>query len=159
MPFLPPKIKEQLQWCENYKTEHDREFFDDMIYDEKNFKKGILKENNYFLAYCPYASKYPFEIMVIAKKQTSSIHLMGDDALYALSEISRYLFETLFKKLGDFSFNMILKNGDIQNEQNPNRFHMQILPRLYKTAGFELDGDIFINTFLPEQAAKILKDN
>ncbi len=159
MPFLPGKEKDLLQRCKMHKKEHDREFFDDIIYDERNFKEGVLKENNYFLAYCPYASKYPFEVMIISKKEISSIHLMEDDALYALSEISKYIYEKLFRALGDFSFNMIIKNGDIQNEKNPNRFHIQILPRLYKTAGFELDGDVFINTFLPEQAAKILKDS
>lgn len=157
-PFLPPKVKEELKICKNYKNEHERDFFDDLIYDEKLFKKGILKQNNFFLAYCPYASQYPFEIIIIAKQNVSSIINMKDDMLYALSEISQYVYDRLNKTLGNISFNMVLKNGDIQNPDNPNRFHIRIMPRLYKTAGFELDSDIFINTFMPEDAARILKE-
>lgn len=155
-PFIPIKTKEELKSYEEYKKEHDRSFFDDLIYDEKLFKKGILKENNFFLAYCPYASQYPFEIIIMAKEEKSSIIEMEDEQIYALSQISQVVFERLSKTLGIFSFNMILKNGDIQNRKNPNRFHIHIMPRLYKTAGFEIDSDIFINTFMPEDATKAL---
>ncbi|MEA3289638.1 MAG: galactose-1-phosphate uridylyltransferase [Campylobacterota bacterium] len=155
-PFLPKKIKEDMEYCKEYKLEHERDFFDDLISDEKNFGKGILFENNSFIALNPYASKYPFEILIICKEDIASIIACEDKELYALSEVGNFVFKKLFKALGDISFNMILKNGDLQNGNNPNRFHIIITPRLYKTAGFEIDSDIFINTFLPEVAAKIL---
>ena len=37
------------------------------------------------------------------------------------------------------------------------RFNIEIKPRIYKQAGFELDTDISINVVLPENASKIYK--
>ncbi|MEA2050196.1 MAG: galactose-1-phosphate uridylyltransferase [Campylobacterota bacterium] len=159
MPFLPQKIKVDLEYYKEYKKEHERDFFDDIISDEKNFQKGILYENSSFIAMVPFASKYPFETLIIAKDDINSILNCEDKELYALSEVMNFIFKKLFQALGDIPFNLSIKNGDIQSKRNPNRFHILISPRLYKTAGFELDSDIFINTFMPEVAAQILLSN
>jgi len=156
MPFLPKNIKDDMSYFQNYKDEHQRDFFDDLISDEKNFGKTILYENSSFIALNPFASKYPFEILVICKDDISFIGKCEDKEIYALSETMNFVFGRLYKALGNISFNMMIKNGDIQNENNPNRLHITITPRLYKTAGFEIDSDIFINTFIPEDATKIL---
>ncbi len=161
LPFLPKKIKDELSYIKKYNIEYGRDFFDDLIYDETSFKRGMLFENSSFLAYCPYASQFAFEVLIIAKEKIHSILECKDTQIYALSEITEFVFKKLYNTLGNFDFNMIIKNGqiDLANEKNLNRLHIQILPRLYKTAGFELDSDIYINTFLPETVVKILKDN
>ena len=158
-PFIPKAIDEELKYFQTHQHQTDRDFFDDLIYDEKLFEKGILKENNFFIAYCPYASKYPFETIIMAKQHLSSITKLEEAHLYALSDIVHYSFNKLYQSLGEFPFNMVLKNGDIQNDNSLNRFHIQILPRLFKTAGFEIDTEIFINTFLPEEVVEILKES
>ncbi len=158
-PFIPKTIQEDLTEFKKHKEQTHRDFFDDLLYDERNFEKGILKENNFFIAYCPYASKYPFEVMIMAKENLNSIIKLEESHLYALSDISHYVFQKLYHALGEFPFNMIIKNGDLQNENSFHRFHIQILPRLFKNAGFELDTEIFINTFLPEDVVQILKES
>jgi len=158
-PFIPKTTHKALQFYEKYKTDTERDFFDDLIADEKSFKKGILFENNFFIAYCPYASRYPFEISIVAKKNLTSLIDFNDVDIYSLSEVISFCFLKLKSALGKPDFNMLIKNGDIQSSKNSNRFHIEILPRLYKTAGFELDTDIMVNTFLPETAAEILKES
>ncbi|MGM0518481.1 MAG: galactose-1-phosphate uridylyltransferase [Campylobacterota bacterium] len=158
-PFIPKTIASDLEEYSKYKQETNRCFFDDLIYEEKTFMKGLLFENNYFIAFCPYASSYSFEINIVATGEISSILDLDDIGIYSLSEIIQYCFIKLKKALGECDFNMLIKNGAIQDTHNSNRFHIQIIPRLYKTAGFELDSDIMINTFLPETAAKILKES
>jgi len=37
-------------------------------------------------------------------------------------------------------------------------WHLQILPKLYKVAGFELGSDIYLNSANPEENAKYLKE-
>lgn len=157
-PFIPTNIKNDLNFYKQYKLDNDRDFFDDIISDEKSKTiNTILFENSSFIAIHPFASKYPFEILIISKQNNiSSIIKCDDKEIYALSELSNFIFNKLYKALGNISFNMVFKNGDLQNSNNSNRFHIIITPRLYKTAGFEIDTDIFINTFLPEDATKIL---
>lgn len=158
-PFIPKTIEKSLEYYAQYKKDTQRDFFDDLISDERNFTKGILFENNIFVAYCPYASRYPFEINIVSKKELHSLLDFNDIDTYSLSEVMKFCFSKLESALGKPDFNMLIKNGDIQSKNNSNRFHIEILPRLYKTAGFELDTDIMLNTFLPETAAEILKEN
>jgi UDPglucose--hexose-1-phosphate uridylyltransferase len=160
MPFIPTNIANELKEYKAFKEEHDRSFFDDLIYDEKKFKKGIVFENSSFIAYCPYASTFSFEVIIMAKENIPTIEDCEDRHIYALSEIMQFVFSKYKLALGEIPFNMLIKNGDIQanKEDNPNRFHIQICPRIYKIAGFELDSKIHINTILPELAAQIIKE-
>ncbi len=160
MPFIPDNIACDLNFYKEFKDKHDRSFFDDLIYDEKSFKKTILMENSSFIAYCPYASSFSFEVMIMAKDDIPSILGFKDTHIYALSELMEFVFKKYKTSLGEIPFNMLIKNGDIQakSADNPNRFHIQILPRIYKLAGFELDTHVTINTILPELAADILKE-
>lgn len=58
---------------------------------------------------------------------------------------------------------MIIKNAPYlhynENTKEYYRFHIEIIPRIYKQAGFELDSDININVIMPENAAKIYKES
>lgn len=160
MPFLPNNIEDELTEYNKFEEEKDRSFFDDLIHDEKNFKKGILIENSSFIAYCPYASTFSFEVVIVAKEAISSIIECEDTHIYALSEVMKFVFSKYKTALGEIPFNMLIKNGDIQADsgENKNRLNIQIHPRIYKVAGFELDSKIHINTILPEVAAQILKE-
>lgn len=158
-PFLPKRVEDDLDFFRNYKERTDRDFFDDLIQDEKNFSEGIIFENVIFIAYCPYAARFPFEINIVAKNTLSSLLNFTDSDISSLSEVMNFCFKKLHHALGKPDFNMLIKNGAVQLKDNPNRFHIQILPRLYNIAGFELDTEIMVNTFLPETTAKILKES
>ncbi len=161
MPFIPKKESENIKFYKEYYQEHNRSIFDDVIYEEKQHKKGVLFENSSFIAFCPYASSFAFEVMIIAKKDNSCINQLDDKEIYALSEVITFVFHRLKKSLEDFSFNMIIKNAPFLEEnilKKSYRFHINIIPRLYNIAGYELDSNIFINTILPETATKVLKE-
>ena len=57
---------------------------------------------------------------------------------------------------------MIIKNAPYkdynENTKEYFRFNIEIKPRIYKQAGFELDSDMNINVMLPEEAARIYKE-
>jgi UDPglucose--hexose-1-phosphate uridylyltransferase len=159
MPFIPPKIASDLSYYQEYKKQHGRDLFDDYIHEEKLHKKGILFENSSFIALCPYASRFAFEVMIVAKEPIASILACEDTHIYALAEVMELVFTKLRLSLGeDFAFNMVIKNGDLRDPKNPNRFHIEILPRLYKIAGFELESGVYINTMLPETVVEVLKE-
>lgn len=118
-PFIPKTTQKALQFYEKYKIDTERDFFDDFIADEKNFKKGLLFENSSFIAFCPYASRYPFEINIVAKKNLTSLLDFNDVDIYSLSEVINFCFLKLNNALGGPDFNMLIKNGDIQSKKTP----------------------------------------
>ncbi len=161
MPFIPEKVKKELEYKRSYFLEKHRTLFDDIIYDEKHQKSGIIEESQFFIAYSPYASKFPFEVIITTKLKKISLIYFDNALLRQLAEILSIVFKKLSKTLGIFSFNMTINNAPFINYELANiediyRFHIKIMPRLYNIAGFELDSGIFINPLLPEEATKAL---
>lgn len=163
LPFLPKKLKEEIEYKKEYFKAHKRALMDDIVYEELNYQKNIIAQNSEFVLYCPYASKFAFEARIVAKKKISSITEFGKSELSALCDISKEFFSKYYSALGEVSFNMIIKNAPYleydENTRDYFRFYIEIKPRVYKMAGFELDSDININVMLPEDAAKIYKES
>ena len=163
LPFLPKKIKELVDYQKEYFNTHNRALFDDLLYEELNYEKNIISQNGEFILYCPYASKHPFEVKIVSKKRLSSLSEFNKGDLSALCDITKEYFTKFYKSLGDVAFNMIINNAPYkdydENTKDYFRFNIEIIPRIYKEAGFEKNTDININVVLPETAKKIYKEN
>lgn len=163
LPFLPKRVQEELEYKKSYLKEHGRALMDDIVYEENVHGKDIVLENSDFIVYCPYASKFAFEAKIVAKKELSSLSEFTKSDLSSLSDITKDFFSKYYNALGEVAFNMIIKNAPYEEYSEKTkkyfRFHIEIKPRIYKQAGFELDSDVNINVMLPETAAKIYKES
>jgi UDPglucose--hexose-1-phosphate uridylyltransferase len=126
-------------------------------------EKNIIASNSEFIIYCPYASSFAFEAKIVSKKKLASLSEFNKSDLSALCDITKEFFTKYYKALGEVSFNMIIKNAPYKEYDEKTkeyfRFNIEIKPRIYKQAGFELDSDMNINVMLPEDAAEIYKES
>lgn len=163
LPFLPKKIKNEVENKKEFYKNHKRALLDDIVYEEQNYGKNMIYENKEFVLYCPYASRYAFEVKIVSKKKLSTLSEFSKTEISALSDIVKYYFGAMKKALGEVSFNMIINNAPYEDYDKDTkkyyRFNIEVKPRLYKEAGFELDSNISINVMLPEEAAKIYKES
>lgn len=163
LPFLPKRVKEDIEYQKEYLKKHKRSLFDDILYEELTHGKNIIAQNSEFVLYCPYASKFAFEVKIVAKKKLSSLSEFSKSDLSALCDITKEYFSKFYATLGEVSFNMIINNAPYEeyddNTKEYFRFNVEIKPRIYKEAGFEQDTDIKINVILPETATKIYKES
>jgi len=162
LPFLPKNMKEENAHKKAYYEEHKRALLDDLVYEELAHGKNIISQNSEFVLYCPYASEFAFEAKIVSKKKLSSLSEFSRSDLSSLSDIVNEFFTAYYKALGEVPFNMIIKNAPYEeyteSTKNYFRFNIEIKPRIYKQAGFELDSEIPINVMLPEEATKIYKE-
>ena len=122
--------------------------YDKIIAREKDSYRRAF-ENNSIIAFCPYASRFPFELLILPKQYASDINSVN------LDDLSEVLQKTL-AKLKDLNapFNMVFHYSPTQKDGL--RFQIEVLPRLATWAGFEFFGTI-INTMPPEEAAKFYR--
>lgn len=118
--------------------------------------KGIRKcfENDSFLAFTPYASRYNYELLIFPKEHTKNITEMDEDKLKKLAEIMKKAASRL-KELG-CSYNFELFYSP---EQADLHFHIEVTPRIAVHAGFEILSGACINTVSPEDAAKFYRED
>jgi len=129
----------------------------------------IVYENEDFLVFCPYASLFPFEIKIVPKNHNHDFTMVDGNFLNNLSDATQQAVRRLHKALVNPPFNMILYTSPPirENHEDPNYFsdiekffhwHIEILPRIFPFGGFELSTDYVINSVLPEEAAKFLRE-
>ncbi|EDP74122.1 galactose-1-phosphate uridylyltransferase [Hydrogenivirga sp. 128-5-R1-1] len=163
VPLIPKEITTKLHQLKEFHKKSKSCYICEEINFELKENKRIVYENEYFIAYCPYASIFPFEIRIIPKRHTGSFENIDDIEIIYLSEITKIITQKLYKTLNNPAFNMTLYtspvNTDIEHVDKFNHWYIEILPRVNIIAGFELGTGWCINTTYPEDASKFLKES
>jgi UDPglucose--hexose-1-phosphate uridylyltransferase len=154
--FIPNEVKNEYKRCEDYYNIHQRTLLLDIANEELRIGKRVVFENNTFLAFAPYASLYPFEIIISPKEHIGSISSLNQQQIHDLAQILKNIYKKLYGVLGDFHYNMIFKTPIESLEYYT--FYIQIIPRIYMLAGYELATNMRINPVTPEMAAQKLKE-
>ena len=109
-------------------------------------------ENDSFLAFAPYASRFAFEIAIFPKKHFDSLAEINGKELDDLAEILKKILGKL-KEL-NAPYNLYLHESPKGKKLH---FHFKVNPRLLSWGGFELSTGTIINTVAPEQAAEFYR--
>lgn len=159
--FIPSEVKAELQRSRDYYKIHNRPLLLDIANEELRIGKRVIFENSTFIAFAPYASLYPFEIMIVPKEQISDMNKLNQSQLHDGAQVLKNIYIKLYATLGDFHYNMIFKNMPNERETCCDEYHtfyIQIIPRIYMLAGYELATGMRINPVTPEMVAKKLKE-
>ena len=165
-PILPKHLQEKLENSYKHWKIKRRSIYQDIIDAELLVNQRVVWENADFIALCPYASRFPFEVMILPKAHHSSYTETSDQQVLTLAEIIKQVLARWFVALGDIPYNMVFftaPSEEVINEAHPSthfhhRWHIEMLPRLTRTAGFEWGTGFHINHTLPEVAAKYMRE-
>jgi UDPglucose--hexose-1-phosphate uridylyltransferase len=158
-PVAPRMIRQKLSIATRYFDETGECLYCTLLNEELAVKKRILVENDHHVAVLPYASHVPFEIWIVPKRRQSSFRWVDPALLRPLAHLLKDVLLRLHFGLGDPDFNLTINTAP-RGEEDSEYFvwHVQILPRLTTPAGFELGSGMSINTVLPEDAARFLRE-
>lgn len=106
-------------------------------------------ENNDFIAFTPYASRFNYEIWIFPKQH---IARMEDLNFSAFAEVLRKILLKVYES--NFDYNLIVQYGPKGEDFH---FHVEICPRSAIWAGFEFASGVVINSVSPEDAAKFYR--
>ncbi|MCK9572144.1 MAG: galactose-1-phosphate uridylyltransferase [Candidatus Omnitrophica bacterium] len=159
LPMVPKNALEELHGAKEYFNYRERCIFCDIIRQEIQDQERIVLENKYFLSFCPFVSRFPFEIMVIPKKHAGSFTFLSFEEIKALAEIMQGTIRKLKKVFENLSYNYIIHsspiNGDAEEEYY--HWHIELMPKLTQVAGFEWGTGFYLDSTSPELATQYLK--
>lgn len=116
-----------------------------------DIEKGSLRkcfENNSFVAFAPYASRFNYEIWIFPKKHITAFTDIDSSGLGELADILKRVLDKL--KSINAPYNFVLHYSGVHA-------HIEITPRLAHWAGFEFASGIIINSVSPEDAASFYR--
>jgi len=158
-PLIPKNIIEELKGFERYYEENGKCILCDMVPFETKEKVRVVIENEEFLSFCPFAARFPFETWIVPKNHEKQFSEITDQGLSYLADILKKTLKMLAEKVNDPPYNLILRSAPYSlNENDVYHWHIQILPRLTKVAGFEWGTGYYINPTPPEDAASYLRE-
>ena len=160
LPMTPKNVREELRGAQHYFGYHERCIFCDIIRQETQEKERIVLENKYFLSFCPFVSRFPFEIWIIPKKHNGYFCHMPPEEIPALAAILKDTITKVKKIFANPAYNFVIHSSPINSEGNVEGYHWHIefMPKLTRVAGFEWGTGFYIVPTPPELAAKYLKE-
>jgi len=159
LPIVPKRVQEELKGAERYFEFRDRCPYCDMLRQELQEDERIVCENRSFVAFAPFMSSFPFEIWLLPKEHRSDFAQITPEAI---SDFARILKETLMRLrvgLSNPAYNFIIHTAPIElRERDEYHWHLELIPKLTKVAGFEWGTGFYINPTPPELAASVLRE-
>jgi UDPglucose--hexose-1-phosphate uridylyltransferase len=165
-PVIPKRVKEELDGAKQYFNYKERCIFCDIVREELRTEKRVIIETKAFVAFCPYASKFPFETWIVPKRHNCAFQDIEKDEIDDFALILSVILKKLRAAFDGLPFNYFVHSA-------PNRiprknhwhtlgedyhWHVEIIPRLLTTSGFEWGSGFYVLPTSPEFAAKYLKE-
>ncbi len=159
LPIIPKRVQEELHGAERYFEFRERCAFCDMLHQELQESERLVAENRLFVAYCPFVSSFPFEVWILPREHHSDFAQITNEEI---EDFGRLLVETLgrlHRALFNPSYNFIIHTIPMERRDHEEyHWHLELIPKLTKVAGFEWGTGFYINPTPPELAAQVLRN-
>jgi len=158
-PVVPKHIRTKYEVAIRHYDNTGRCLYADLIERELKIGRRVVKEAEKFVVFHPFASHQPFETWVVPKTHQASFGNASAEDLENLAHVLRIVLLKLYRGLNNPDFNYVIDTAPVGDEnKNYYLWHLRIIPRLTEAAGFEIGSGININTALPEETAKFIRE-
>jgi UDPglucose--hexose-1-phosphate uridylyltransferase len=159
MPIVPRAVRLKQQLMEQHYEHRERCLMCDMIAQELEQQVRIVMDSGTFVAFTPYASRFPFELWVMPKPHITHYETLHEGGLEELAFLLKRTLWKLEKGLAQPAYNYMLFTAPFRSAANEHfHWHLEITPRLTRVAGFEWGTGFYINPVPPEDAAEFLRN-
>ncbi len=158
LPIVPKRVMEELKRSDAYLEQKDRCVFCDVIHQELSEGERIVMETAQMVCFAPFVSRFPFELWIMPKNHLADYVESSTEQLRDLGEVLRRVLGKIRGMLKDPSYNFILHTSPLEaGPYEGYHWHLELMPRLTRVAGFEWGSGFYINPTPPELAAKSLR--
>jgi UDPglucose--hexose-1-phosphate uridylyltransferase len=159
LPIVPRRVSEEIEGAKNFFQFKDRCVFCDIIRQELNQGKRVVSENKSFVAVAPFASRFPFETWILPKTHCSTFESMEPSEYEQAGHILSDTLHRMNRVLDQPPYNYVIHSSSFPDaDREYYHWHLEIMPKLTKVAGFEWGTGFYINPTPPEEAAEYLRE-
>jgi UDPglucose--hexose-1-phosphate uridylyltransferase len=159
LPVVPKRVQEELDGSRRYYEFKERCVYCDIIRQEIDSEIRVVLEAENVVALEPYAPRFPFETWILPRRHESHFEDADAPLIESLAWMTRALLRKIDKVLEKPAYNIVLHTAPVQ--EGPMAYfhwHLELIPKLTKVAGFEWGSGFYINPTPPEESAKFLRE-
>jgi UDPglucose--hexose-1-phosphate uridylyltransferase len=150
-PFVPEAIEQELNGSKRFFDAFGPCVFCNLA------TRNIVLANDQFIAFCPPAPRFAYETWLVPKRHDSNYLSLTDEDALALALSLKRILSAIDHILHEPAYNVILHSAPFRiGHLSHYHWHLEIIPRTARPAGYEWGTGVFINTVSPELAAREL---
>jgi UDPglucose--hexose-1-phosphate uridylyltransferase len=158
-PIVPLRVQSEIDRCVNYYDFRGRCLFCDMVKQEIGDGVRVIAEGKDFVAFEPFAPRFPFETWIVPTHHNSHFEATEDWMLGDLASILRRVLKKIEGVVQNPPYNYLIHTSPLtQSPLEHYHWHIEIIPRITRVAGFEWGTGFYINPVPPEDAARYMRE-
>jgi UDPglucose--hexose-1-phosphate uridylyltransferase len=159
LPVVPFNIRSRAEEARRYFDDTGQCVFCQMMCDELRDGSRIVAESDLFVAFILYAAFSPFHMWIMPRQHKPSFLNASAQELADLAGLLHRVLRKLYVSLRDPDYNYIVRSAPLRDPGHDYlHWYVTLIPRVTRSAGFELGSGMFINTTLPENSAAFLRN-
>jgi UDPglucose--hexose-1-phosphate uridylyltransferase len=158
-PIIPKRVQEELLGAKKHFDFKERCIYCDILHQEVQMSKRLVVRTDDYVSVEPFAPRFPFETWLLPVKHYSHFEAMELREYYGLAAVLKETLLRINRTLESPHYNFILHTSPVQEAPLLEyHWHIEIIPKLTKVAGFEWGSGFYINPTPPEMAAQHLRE-
>ena len=157
--IVPINVLEEMSGSLEFHRRQGRCAYCEMIRRELAAGTRIVVDAPGFVAFCPYASRFPFETWILPKNHRSHYEDTLPAEIDQLAGATKRVISKIELALDRPAYNYVMHTAPFDTrELGHYHWHIEVMPSLVKPAGYEWGSGFHINSVAPEDAASKLRE-
>ena len=158
LPMVPDFAREELDGARRHYAEKERCIFCDILHQEIVDDTRVVLENADIVALSPYAPRVPFETWLLPRRHQARFEEAPRQDYESLARALKGLLTRMDKALETPPYNFVIHSAPFSEDAAAfYHWHVELMPRLTRVAGFEWGTGFYINPTSPEEATEVLR--
>ena len=159
LPIVPREVRDEVDGARAHYEAKERCVFCDILRQESADGRRLIAENADMAALAPYAPRFPFETWILPRRHQALFEEAPRHEYGALARLLGDVLRRMNKALGMPPYNLLIHNAPVAEPAGDYyHWHVEIIPKLTKVAGFEWATGFYLNPTAPEEAAQVLRE-
>jgi UDPglucose--hexose-1-phosphate uridylyltransferase len=158
LPIVPDFVREEVEGARRHYQEKERCVFCDILHQEGTDGRRLIQQNADMVALAPYAPRFPFETWLLPRRHGARFEDAPRHEIASLARLLKAVLGRINRALESPPYNLIVHSSPFSEDiREFFHWHVELMPKLTKVAGFEWGTGFYINPTSPEEAAKVLR--
>jgi len=130
--YIPPIIEQELVASEAYLQRTNQSFWNNLIESELAAQERIVHADDQLVAFCPYASRMPFEVTILPRAAQADFGQANSTLLEQLALLLRSILARVEKALNFPAYNYLIHTLPFDTFSTDHyHWHVEVLPRVF----------------------------
>ncbi len=159
LPIVPREVRDEVEGAKTHFAQKERCVFCDIVRQDTRDGQRLIGENADMVALAPYAPRFPFETWLLPRRHQSHFEDATRHEIGALARMLSDILRRMNSMLQSPPYNLLIHSAPVNDPPAEHyHWHVEIIPKLTKVAGFEWATGFYVNPTSPEEAAQVLRD-